>query len=229
MGLHKSIKLSFLTVGHTKFSPDWCFGLLKQRFRRTKVNCLNDIVRVVESSAAINHAQLVGTQSGETVVPTFKWAEFLSSFLKRVPHIKRLHHFQFTSEDLGTVTVKRSCDGEEEKLDLINSQPSVEDFPEQALPSGLSDARQWYLFQKIREFCSDETKDKVCPLPSCPPTFATSSCQPVQQSIITSPPRSSISVNSPPPKRQRMCGRCGQTGHNIRTCEQADRLAKDFT
>ena len=169
MGLHKSIKLSFLTVGHTKFSPDWCFGLLKQRFRRTKVDCLDDIVRVVESSAAINHAQLVGTQSGETVVPTFKWAEFLSSFLKRVPHIKRLNHFQFTSEDLGTVTVKRSCDGEEEKLDLINSQPSVEDFPEQALPSGLSDARQWYLFQKIREFCSDETKDIVCPLPAILP------------------------------------------------------------
>ena len=62
MGLHKSIKLS-LTVGHTKFSPDWCFGLLKQRFRRTKADCLDDLVRVVESSAAINHAQLVGTQS----------------------------------------------------------------------------------------------------------------------------------------------------------------------
>ena len=61
MGLHKSIKLS-LTVGHTKVSPG-CFGLLKQRFRRTKVDCLDDIVRVVESSAAINHAQLVGTQS----------------------------------------------------------------------------------------------------------------------------------------------------------------------
>ena len=98
-----------------------------------------------------------------------------------IPHIKRLHHFQFTSEDLGTVIVKRSCDGEEERLDLMISQPSVEDFPELVLPSGLSDARQWYLFQKIRDFCSDETKDIVCPLPSCPPTSATSSCQPVQQ------------------------------------------------
>ena len=226
MGLHKSIKLSFLTVGHTKFSPDWCFGLLKQRFCRTKVDCLDDIVRVVETSAAINHTQLVGTQSGETVVPTFNWAEFLSSLLKRVPHIKRLQHFQFTSEDLGTVIVKRSCDSEEERLDLMISQPSVEDFPELDLPSGLSDARQRHLFQKIRDFCSDETKDIVCPLPSCPPTSATSSCQPVQQSLVTSPPNSSTSLNSPPPKRQRMCGHCGQTGHNIHTCEQAAGLAK---
>ena len=99
------------------------------------------------------------------------------------------------------------------------SEPSMEDFPELVLPSDLSDARQWYLFQKIREFCSEETKDIVCPLPSCPPTFATSLCQPVEQSIITSPPRFSTSVNSPPPKRQRMCECCGHTDHNIRTCD----------
>ena len=104
----------------------------------------------------------------------------------------------------------------------------MEDFPELVHPSGLSDARQWYLFQKIRDFCSDETKDIVCPLPTCPPTSATSSCQPVQQSLITSPPNSSTSLNSPPPKRQYMCGRCGQTGHNIRTCEQAAGLSPSF-
>ena len=28
--------LSFLPVGHTKFAPDWCFGLLKRAYRRTK-------------------------------------------------------------------------------------------------------------------------------------------------------------------------------------------------
>ena len=28
-GRHTDITLSFLVVGHTKFSPDWCFGLLK--------------------------------------------------------------------------------------------------------------------------------------------------------------------------------------------------------
>ena len=33
-GLNESIEISFLLVGHTKFAPDWCFGLLKQRLRR---------------------------------------------------------------------------------------------------------------------------------------------------------------------------------------------------
>ena len=30
-GLHDNITLSFMIAGHTKFSPDWCFGLLKKR------------------------------------------------------------------------------------------------------------------------------------------------------------------------------------------------------
>ena len=63
-GLHKSICLSFLIVGHTKFSPDWCFGLLKRKFKRTAVNSLEDLVTVVDQSAVVNKAQLVGSQSG---------------------------------------------------------------------------------------------------------------------------------------------------------------------
>ena len=42
-GRHTNITYSFLVVGHTKFSPDWCFGLFKRLFKRTPVNCLADI------------------------------------------------------------------------------------------------------------------------------------------------------------------------------------------
>ena len=68
------ITLSFLVVGHTKFSPDWPF--FKQGYRRAKIGCLKDIMKVVESSAVVNHAQLVGTQDGQIVVPTYNWAVF---------------------------------------------------------------------------------------------------------------------------------------------------------
>ena len=67
-GFHKSICLSFLVVGHTKFSLDWCFGLLKQKFKRTAVNSLDDLVSVVNQSAVVNKTQLVGSQSGEVMV-----------------------------------------------------------------------------------------------------------------------------------------------------------------
>ena len=33
--LHTSITVNFMIAGHTKFAPDWCFGLLKQKYRNT--------------------------------------------------------------------------------------------------------------------------------------------------------------------------------------------------
>uniref|UniRef100_A0A1X7UJN3 DUF7869 domain-containing protein n=1 Tax=Amphimedon queenslandica TaxID=400682 RepID=A0A1X7UJN3_AMPQE len=42
---NKSFKISFLPVGHTKFSTDWCVGLIKQLFRKTAVGSLEDIAK----------------------------------------------------------------------------------------------------------------------------------------------------------------------------------------
>ena len=33
-GPHTNITYSFLVVGHTEFSPDWCFGLFERLFKR---------------------------------------------------------------------------------------------------------------------------------------------------------------------------------------------------
>ena len=60
LGLHKSITLNFLVAGHTKFAPDWCFGLLKQAFKHHAVSSLSDMQAVVNKSAKVNIAQLVG-------------------------------------------------------------------------------------------------------------------------------------------------------------------------
>ena len=93
-GLNNHITVSFLIVGHTKFAPDWCFGLLKRAFRRTRVGCLDDIVRVVEESAEVNHAQLVGAQDGTVIVPTYNWAGYFDPFFKQAAFkgIKMMHH-----------------------------------------------------------------------------------------------------------------------------------------
>ena len=82
-GLNDSVEISFMMVGHTKFAPDWAFGLLKQRFKRTKVGCLADLAKVVTDSATINHAQLVGKENGEVIVKQFDWATFFAKHFKR--------------------------------------------------------------------------------------------------------------------------------------------------
>ena len=61
-GLRKSIEMSFMLVGHTKFSLDWCFDLLEPRFCVTKVGCLSDFVDVVNALVSVIEAQLVGSQ-----------------------------------------------------------------------------------------------------------------------------------------------------------------------
>ena len=123
--------------------------------------------------------------------------------------IKKYHHFTIKSEDKGTVYRKISANGEENSINLLKHdwepEPSV--LPNVIPPPGLSPNRQWYLYDKIRDFCTDETKDIVCPLPNVPrPTTDSSPQSPISRT--PSP--------DPPPKRRRLCSVCGQSGHNAR-------------
>ena len=47
-------------------------------------------------------------------------------------------------------------------------QPNAQDLPCIIPPLGLSLERQWYLYERIREFCPEEDRDAVCPRPSTP-------------------------------------------------------------
>ena len=95
-GLHRSITLNFMVAGHTKFAPDWCFGLLKMRFRRSRVSCLGDIVDLTNAStvSGVNIAQLVGTEDQQVHVPLFDWQTFLSPCFKPLAGMKQYHHFR---------------------------------------------------------------------------------------------------------------------------------------
>ncbi len=110
VGLHRKITMSFMLVGHTKFSPDWCFGLLKQSFRRTFVSSLQNLADVVTQSADVNEVQLVGTQEGTPVVPMYDWTTFLGERCRKVPKMKSYHHFIFASSTPGVVTLKEFTD-----------------------------------------------------------------------------------------------------------------------
>lgn len=211
-----------MPVGHTKFSPDWCFGLLKQRYRRCAVNCLDDMVRVVESSANVNTAQIVGDQAGETCVPTYDWYQFFQPHFKQLKNITKYHHFKFTSTAKGVVSVKHLADTEEVNISLLKNPKhcfSTVTLPDTIQPPGLSDERKVYLYEKIREFVSEEAKDIVCPRPSClPPLLANPSNS--QLDVSQTSLGSTEHPEEPPHKKARVCSKCGCTGHNRRTCNQ---------
>ena len=199
-GLNDKIEISFMLVGHTKFAPDWCFGLLKQRFRRTKVGCLADIARVVNESSEVNHAQLVGREDGTTIVPQYDWASFFTPYFKKTAFkgIKTLHHLIFSQSGgtPGTVAIREWTDSPEKIITPLERQwaPLPNQLPPRFEPPGLSRERKLYLFNKIREYCPIACQDIVCP----DPTHDLSS--------IASPlpaPQPNITQTSTPPQRKR--------------------------
>ena len=123
-GQHTQITLSFLVPGHTKFAPDWCFGLFKRLYRKTKVGSLMDIVQVANNSASCNFAQLVTDEDGTTMVPNFDWANFFAPHMKKIVDIKKLHHFRFSADEPGVVYTKLSCNTSEKREELVKDRSS---------------------------------------------------------------------------------------------------------
>ena len=192
-GLSQRAEISFMIVGHTKFGPDWVFGLVKQKYRKTKVGCLDDIVKVVEDLAHVNFAQLVGLEDGTVIVKQYDWATYLSSYFKKTAFsgIKSLHHLSFSASEPGIVTVREYCDSEPIKIPILsknylNWSPSPTNLPPEIHSEGLSHARQTYLYEKIREFCPPPCRDKVCPQPTA--TNPSEPANPITCHPLSAPP-----------------------------------------
>ena len=165
--LHTSVSVNFLITGHTKFGPDWCFGLIKQRYRREMVSCQNDLVDVVKGSTitGVNIAQKVGTEDGEVIVPQADWQAFLRPFFRVMPGIKRYRHFRFDYTQPGMLFRKEYADSEEESFRILQDPRQLPPAhrPPPMTPPGLDIARQ---NDKIREFCTPHTRDITCPRPA---------------------------------------------------------------
>ena len=163
--LHEEINYNFLLPGHTKFSPDWCFGLLKQKTRKTFISSLFDIARSVEESANVNVAELVGLHNGTVLVPTYDWFTYLGRFFKKLPNIKSFYHFRFHRDFPGTVFCKEYWNSQERAVNLLRNGTTLETgvLPPTISPSGISRERAEYLYKEIREFCRGGTEDLVAP------------------------------------------------------------------
>ena len=171
VGLNEEVTISFLLVGHTKFAPDWGFGLFKQLFRKTKVATIHDIADVVRKSAVVNHPQLIGDYNGSNFVKFYDWSSVFDEHTTAIKGISKFQHFRMSRSAPGYVFVRTGSEDPEKSMKIIRDttwQPSRNTMPPLINPPGLPLERQWYLYNKIREFCPDEAKDIVCPLPSQP-------------------------------------------------------------
>lgn len=98
--LHHSVRCSFLIVGHTKFGPDRCVGIIKRSYELNYISSIYEFGSMVESSSSgINKAELVGTHDGTVIVPVYNWSAYpyLEQFFRTLPNIKSYQHFLETS------------------------------------------------------------------------------------------------------------------------------------
>ena len=137
-GCHKVITLCFLIAGHTKFSCDWCFGLFKRKFKRSIVDCLADMERVVTESAKANIPQLVGNEKDKFLSPVTTGRLICRSILRKLWGFVKFHHFIFNKESQGIVTLKEASDTEESVQKLLLAQPPSDQLPLLVQLEGLS-------------------------------------------------------------------------------------------
>ena len=173
-GKHKSINLSFMLVGHTKFSPDGYFGLIKKRYRRSKVYTYDHLVNVINLSTTggFNTCQRYRDSQGREVFQFRKWSTWLGKIFKKLPEITRYQHFRTDENALGEIAVKMSVDAKEETFALLKKKADRLDEKLGKLPpvhpiKDLSPKRQWYLYDMIRPHIPTEAdKESTAPKPN---------------------------------------------------------------
>lgn len=168
-GFHNSCLYSFLIVGYTKFACDWCFGLLKQKVRKTFISSLYDLATAVDEStvSGVNVSELCGLHDGTVLVPVYDWASFLPTYFKKFPNKKNFHHFRFTKEEPGVMYFRQFSDTAESRFLLLKKNDVLQPrtLPTTITPSGLDFQRKSYLYREICEFCREGTENLIAPSP----------------------------------------------------------------
>ena len=69
-------------------------------------------------------------------------------------------------------------------------------LPPTIQPCGLTNERQWYLFDKIREFCPEQCCDLTCPRPTVPRPTSSSRNTPEVDEVPDTPESATLVFHS---------------------------------
>lgn len=158
-----------MIAGHTKFAPDWHFGIWKVKWRDSDVETLEEVADSVRKSSRGGHnqAQLIDEIANPVVF--YAWKSLLSEYFVPLKNLTKYHHFSVSVTEPGVVACKEFHDSEEVRVCLLKQMPKKDVLPDIKQLPGLNAARQWYLYEQIGQFFkSTSAKDIVCPKPVVP-------------------------------------------------------------
>ena len=151
VGLNVTIQLDFMRVGHTRCFVEAGFGLLKQKYRKVDVNTVDQLCKVIDESALINHSEKY----------CWEWRQgdqFLAKSFRPLKNITAYQRFFFSSESPGYVQISLSNRSPDKSVKILSSAANVAaclnsaSLPPVLPPAGISFARQEHLFQQIRSY-----------------------------------------------------------------------------
>lgn len=189
-GIVDHIELKFLLKGHTKFSPDAGFGLIKKHYRTTNIYTIDQVAEEIEHSTQ-------NTKRNLAIILERKdfgnWKQMLQHFFLPLKGITGFSVFTFDNKyPLGEVRIRKH--GEHAKVFVKQKLLRVRDNfirhnllkpkldPDQVLndkrftqlpkqlsylePPPMPIRKQWDLYEKVRPYVPVEYQDVICPLPN---------------------------------------------------------------
>lgn len=228
VGLNKSVKISFLPVGHTKFAPDLYFGVTKRRYRRSSVHSIQDFIDDISANCDSVIPVAVANEKGDLNASIYDWQGFFRPYATRITGIKDNYHFQTSTAQLGVLKCKKDLNSN--AYQDIQIFEDSQEFDLNLLPDpihldGISFERQKYLFEKIRPYVRENQQDILCPKP-------VDDQREEDVDTVNADPGSSSSAVRHPPSGDKLpdkplveggrkrsaykCSFCHQTGHSNR-------------
>ena len=107
--------------GHTKFKCDGSFGLVKKLYRKTTVNCVNDIVEVVKKSSTTGLNKAQRYDNGKA----FQYLDLnsvLGIFFKKLSGLQKYQHFFFEATNPGIVKAQMVANGACTEFNLLKAR-----------------------------------------------------------------------------------------------------------
>ncbi|CAG2220725.1 unnamed protein product [Mytilus edulis] len=157
-----------MIAGHTECLCDACFGMLKKKFRKSDVNTVSQLVKIVDNSAKCNRSEVYNENDDDkNSLNWYRWDNFFTKYFKPLRGIGKFHHFRFTSDEVGVVFARETLDQPEKRLALLKESTNVPELlttlPEVIQPAGLTEERMRYLYNEVRPFFQYNFRDEFCP------------------------------------------------------------------
>jgi len=163
---YETVELHFMIPGHTKFSPDRNFGMIKKLYRRSIIFSKEQFVEIVKKSSPAGFNKVQCYEDGKG----FQYYDFkvLGEYFEKLLNITRYHHFHFSADRLGVVRVKEFVESEWEEFDLLKTDSKEREEVIEEIrnliftilpPKPLSLERQEYLYRNIYPLLPKEYRD----------------------------------------------------------------------